>query len=114
MRLTKMNTEYITFKKLIPRLALLENNSILKIVDMSDYFSARTRIVFKNGYQLSVVIGPISYGSDRGLFELSPFNANGEMDGSLLDDGDSGDDVLGFCSAEKVNHYINKIGSLTS
>ena len=86
--------------------------NIKSITDKSDELTDRMRIEFKNGYQLSIIRGYVSYGYKSGLFEIAPFNKNGDMDGNLFDDNDKGDDVLGYCNKEKVEYYVNKIGNL--
>jgi len=92
----------------------LENKSsnIESIVDMSDEITKRMRVEFKNGHQLSIIYGLCTYGVDSGLFEIAIFDKVGEFDGSLFDEEDKGDDVLGYCDKEKVEHYVNKIGNL--
>ena len=72
----------------------------------------RVRVYFKNGKELSIIKGEYSEGGDVGLFEIGPINANGELDRLLLDNDDRGDDTLGYCSVDKVNYYIQKIGQM--
>lgn len=91
---------------------LLCNQYIDHVEDRSDDNTKRARVFFKNGLELSVIRGVWSYGGDEGLFEIAPFNIQGEMDGSMFDDEDAGDDVCGYCTPEKVQHYIKKIGSM--
>ena len=91
----------------------LEYNYLIeKIVDMSDPIMHRARVKLKNGYELSIIFGAYSYGVDQGLYEIAPFNKMGEMDGSLFDTEDQGDNVRGYCNVEKVKYYLKKIGSL--
>lgn len=92
--------------------AFLCTDFIESIEDMSDELMARARVKLKNGYELSVIRGQYSYGGEQGLFEIAPFNLKGEMDGSLFDEDDQGDDVCGYCDVEKVNHYLKKLGTL--
>ncbi len=93
----------------------LENKSsnIESIADMSDALMKRMRVKFKNGYQVSIIHGGgFTYGADVGCFEIALFGKDGEFDGSLFDEEDKGDDVLGYCDKAKVEHYVNKIGEL--
>lgn len=85
---------------------------IQKTEDFSDSLTARLRITFTNGYALSVIKGEFTYGSDQGLFEIAPLNLEGKLDGSLFDEADQGDDVLGYCTAAQVGHYIEKLSKL--
>lgn len=66
----------------------------------------RARIHFKNGHSLSVVRGEYSHGGEDGLFEIMP------SDKAFIDEEDSGDSVVGYLTAERVQHYIDKIGNL--
>ena len=88
------------------------NSNIKRLSDKSSNDMTRIRVEFKNGLQLSIVQGSWSYGGKEGLFEIGPFNKEGCLDGTLFDGEDWGDDVLGYCTKEKVIHYINKIGGL--
>ena len=91
---------------------LVITDNVIDVKDTSDAFTKRVRVYFKNGLSLSVVRGSWTYGGDRGLFEIAPFNKDKEMDGNLLDGECRGDDVLGYCDVDKVNHYIAKIGKI--
>ena len=84
---------------------------ITKIEDRSDTYMQRLRITFTNGYGLSIIRGEHSYGNEFGV-EIAPFNPQGKLDGSLFDEDDQGDDVLGWCDQTKVNHYLTKLSSL--
>lgn len=84
------------------------------VTDKSDPFIDRIRIKFKNGYALSAIRGNGTYGSEEGLFEIGPFDQSGSLDGSLLDEDDQGDDVLGHCTLDKVAHYAKKLALMPS
>lgn len=85
---------------------------VAEIEDRSNEIMKRVRITFKNGYGLSIIRGQYSYGDYAGLFEIAPININRELDGSLFDEDDQGDDVLGYCTPEKVTYYISKLAHL--
>ena len=87
-------------------------DKIKTVANNSDEYTDRVRIEFKNGHELSIIRGNYSYGGIDGLFEIAPFDKNGNMNGDLFDDDDQGDSVLGDCTRERVIHYINKLGSL--
>ncbi|MGZ8172981.1 MAG: hypothetical protein ACXWT0_03755 [Methylobacter sp.] len=92
-------------------LAALDN--VMSIDDLSDRQIQRARVIFKNGYGLSIIRGPgLTFGGIEGLFEIAPFDAEGQIDGSLFDEEDEGGRVLGYCDVEKVQHYLIKIGSI--
>lgn len=84
------------------------------IKDMSDAFMKRMLITFKNGFQLSVITGQGAYVSESAPYEIAPFDCEGNMDGDLFDEDDKGDDVCGYCTPEKVLHYIKKIGRMST
>lgn len=85
---------------------------IARTIDNSDPYMNRVRVEFTNGYVLSIVRGDYSYGGDDGLFEIALINQQQELDGSLFDEGDRVDDVLGYCDLEKINHYVRKLAYL--
>lgn len=89
---------------------LTEN--VVDVKDLSDTFMNRIRVTFKNGLSLSIIRGEYSYGGPQGLFEIAPRNVKEELDGSLFDEEDQGEDVLGHCDIEKIKHYITKLGSI--
>jgi len=79
--------------------------------DKSSMGMNRVKMHFKNGYALSIIHGSFAY-CDGETFEIAPFNKNDELDGRLFDEDDRGDDVLGYCTLEKVSHYIKKLAYL--
>ena len=81
------------------------NDNIAHAYDNSDDSMRRIHITFKNGHTLSIIRGSYSFGGPEGLFEIMP------DDSSLFDDEDTGDEVLGYLSIERLNYYIEKIGS---
>jgi hypothetical protein len=84
-----------------------------QLYDCSNELFKRARLVFKNGYRLSIVIGPFSYGGRDGLFEIAIITPEGNIDDSALDDADqSGSGVLGYCDVNTVRYYISKISEL--
>jgi len=78
---------------------------------LSDDLSKRLRIIFKNGYGISVIKGYGSYGFERGLYEVAPLNKDGGLCGALLW-GDGCDDVEGYLSVEDVANYALKIAEI--
>ena len=83
--------------------------NIIKADDNSDSTTKRLCLTFNNGYMLSIIRGEYSYGGESGLFEIAPMKADGEWAPELFDEEDKGDDVLGWCSVERVSYYINKV-----
>jgi len=81
------------------------------VVDRSDASTNRIRVRFRNGLTLSVIRGPYTYGGSMGLFEIAVIDQDGEFMPSLFDEKDSGDDVLGHCSPEKVLYYLEKVAN---
>ena len=65
-------------------------------------------VKFKNGYEASVVQNALSYGGDKGLYEIGVFNAAGGM----CDPLDWGDDVKGWLNQEQVEKTLDKLASV--
>ena len=83
--------------------------NVIKADDNSDSTTKRLCLTFNNGYMLSIIRGEYSYGGESGLFEIAPMKVNGDWAPEILDEEDKGDDVLGWCSVERVSYYINKV-----
>jgi hypothetical protein len=91
---------------------MLANPLIVEVKDNSDNFLKRLRVSFDNEYALSIIKGRYSYGGPEGLFEIAIIDLKkGGFAPHLFDECDQGDDVLGHCSVECVNHYIEKIAN---
>ena len=73
---------------------------------------ARMRILFYNDFQMSVIRGAQSFGGREGLFEIAIYYPDIGMTDLYFDEHDKGDNVLGHCLAERVQYYIDKIGSI--
>ena len=73
----------------------------------------RARIVFKNGYQLSVVFGIGTYGFDEQTFEIAIFENDLMVSELWLPEDENEDDVvLGYVDIQKLEKYIQYIGTL--
>ena len=94
--------------EVMDRIERVENHSD----SYGDSYCARARVVFKNGYQLSIIRGPFTYGAEQGLFEIAIMDSQDQMLAHLWDEEDGEDTVCGYCSVEKVHHYIRKISRL--
>lgn len=68
----------------------------------------QARIQFDNGYGASVVIGPYTYGSEDGLYELAVL----DKDGRLTYETPVTDDVIGYLKEEDVTDLLIKIQQL--
>lgn len=83
------------------------------VEDLSDHITARARVHFENGYQLSVISGYGAYTSNDAQYEIAIFDPSGNWSPQLFDDYNEGDDdVLGHQTEQGVTRYMNKIGSL--
>ena len=61
-------------------------------------------------YCLSIVKGEHTYGGPEGFYEIAPMTSVGrEWAPQWFDVVDQGDDVLGWCTLDRVEYYINKI-----
>ena len=67
----------------------------------------RARVNFPNGYGVSVVIGPYSYGGQDGKYELAV-----TKDNDLCYDTPITDDVLGWLTPEDVTNYGRQVEAL--
>ena len=74
----------------------------------AEYGGIISRISFDNGYGASIVKGPMSYGGDRGLYELAVLDSNGE----LTYDTPVTSDVEGYLSEEDITKLLEQIQKL--
>ena len=63
---------------------------------------------FENGYGASVVSHDVSYGGDRGLYEIAVLDSKGD----LCYDTPITDDVVGYAGKTTVYETLNRIKSL--
>jgi hypothetical protein len=66
-----------------------------------------SRTQFDNGYEVSVVKSPHSYGGDKGLYELAIFK-----DGEICYDTPITDDVIGYLRPEDVTDVMERVEKL--
>ena len=62
---------------------------------------------FDNGYGVSVICTPFSYGGKSGLYEMAVFH-----DGELTYTTDLGDDVKGWLTEDEVTELLKQIQEL--
>lgn len=67
-----------------------------------------SRIEFDNGYGVSVVKTPYTYGGDNGLYELAVLDENGD----LTYDTPITNDVIGYLRPEDVTDVMVKVQEL--
>jgi len=63
---------------------------------------------FENGYGASVVSHDVSYGGDRGLYEIAVLDSKGDLCYSTP----ITDDVIGFATEDKVLDTLHRIKML--
>jgi hypothetical protein len=80
----------------------------LTFTTLSDGFGIAARMKFDNGYGVSVVKGPYTYGGPNGLYELAVLNSEGEISYNT----DITDDVLGHLNENEVTEILNRIQNL--
>lgn len=68
---------------------------------------------FENGYGVSVIQGPYTYGGDEGKYELAVFKGP-EGDHSLCYDTPVTSDVEGYLEPEDVTRLIAEVEALPS
>ena len=71
----------------------------------------QARVFFLNGYGASIVIGPYTYGGDRGLYELAVLEGN-ESKCGLAYDTPITDDVIGHLTPDAVTELLGRIEAL--
>jgi hypothetical protein len=69
---------------------------------------SRSYMMFDNGYGVSVVRGPHSYGGKLGLYELAVLDS----DGFITYETPITSDVIGFLKPEDVSKYMIEIQEL--
>jgi len=78
-----------------------------KINPMGSDFGIVSRTQFDNGYEVSVVKSPYTYGGDKGLYELAIFK-----DGEITYATPITNDVMGYLRPEDVTDVMAKIQKL--
>ena len=68
----------------------------------------QARIQFDNGYGVSVVCSPYTYGGDKGLYELAVLDSEGNLTYATS----VTDDVIGYLRPEDVTDVMEKIQQL--
>jgi hypothetical protein len=68
----------------------------------------QARIQFDNGYGVSVVCSPYTYGGDNGLYELAVLDSEGHLTYATS----VTDDVIGYLRPEDVTDVMAKIQQL--
>jgi len=92
-----------------------DTEQVKEVIDRSDDYCNRVYVAFKNGYGLSIVQGNYTYGGQEGLFEIAPMRTgatNEKWLTNVFDPGDTGDEVLGYCTVERVQYYLHKVANL--
>jgi hypothetical protein len=80
---------------------------VFKTNPMGADFGIVSRTKFDNGYEVSVVKSPHSYGGDKGLYELAIFK-----DDEICYDTPITNDVLGYLTDRDVTEVLIKIQQL--
>ena len=81
---------------------------IFKSNPMGPEFGIVSRTKFDNGYEVSVVKSPHTYGGDKGLYELAVLDENGD----LTYDTPITEDVIGWLRPEDVTDVMLKVQQL--
>ena len=83
--------------------------SDLEFIELDQYMDGvAARIMFKNGYGVSVVCHSFSYGGKNGLYEVAVLDADGE----ITYETDVTDDVIGHLTPEQVTETMELIQAL--
>ena len=84
-------------------------NKIVSIEDNSDSLLKRLRIVFKNGYGMSIIKGKYAY-CGKDTYEIAPINKEGGLQGSLLKI--NFDDVLGYQTKQDIFEHMTILSNI--
>ena len=77
--------------------------SDLEFIELDQYMDGvAARIMFKNGYGVSVVCHSFSYGGKNGLYEVAVLDTDGE----ITYETDVTDDVIGHLTPEQVTETM--------
>jgi len=79
-----------------------------KIEDATNLIGVKCRMVFENGYGVSVVSHTHSYGGTKGLFEVAVLGKDGE----LTYDTSVTNDVIGYLETEGVTEIMEQVQEL--
>ncbi len=79
-----------------------------KISDEPFMSGVRSRMMFENGYGVSVVSHTYSYGGKAGLFEVAVLNKNGD----LTYDTPVTNDVVGYLNPDEVTEIMEQVQNL--
>ena len=79
-----------------------------EINDSPYQIGVKCKMVFENGYGVSVVCHTHSYGSKNGLFEIAVLG----KDGDLTYDTPVTNDVIGYLSQEEVTNIMEQVQEL--
>jgi len=79
-----------------------------KISDEPYMSGVRSRMMFENGYGVSVVSHTYSYGGKAGLFEVAVLNKNGD----LTYDTPVTNDVVGYLNPDEVTEIMEQVQNL--
>ncbi len=79
-----------------------------KISDEPFMSGVRSRIMFENGFGVSVVSHTYSYGGKAGLFEVAVLNKNGD----LTYDTPVTNDVVGYLNPDEVTDIMEQVQNL--
>ena len=74
----------------------------------SDKVWSRSYMIFDNGYGVSVIRGPHSYGGQKGLYELAVLG----RDGFITYETPVTSDVIGYLKPEDVTKHMIEIQQL--
>jgi len=75
----------------------------LEFIELDQYMNGvAARIMFKNGYGVSVVCHSFSYGGKNGLYELAVLDTDGE----ITYETEVTDDVIGHLTPEQVTETM--------
>lgn len=85
-----------------------QNKFYLKLVGGKSFTISKWRIKLENNWAISIINGPYTYSSDN-TYEVALINPNNEIDytNSITND------VIGYCSLERICEIIKEVNKWT-
>lgn len=87
------------------------NFSDLKFNSHPNWTGVQAKHFFPNGYGVSVIQSPNSYGGDDGLYELAVLVGD-ETNSKITYDTSITGDVIGYLTEDQVTYLLSEVSSL--
>lgn len=89
-----------------------DDDTVIRVQNNSGQFIERAVITFDNNYQLAITRPQQVYGSNPGLFDVSPRKPDGELDTTLIDNTRLNQDIVSAQNIVDINNHIVTLGAI--